>query len=68
MIFFTIVEFEKRYYLYIINMEYFLSLFIPKTVILETLRLHFGYLGYHFGDPGIQGVTQQALGGPGVDF
>ena len=22
----------------------------------------------HFGDPGIQGVTQQALGGPGVHF
>ena len=44
------------------------SLFIPKTVILETLRLHFGYLGHHFGDPGIQGVTQRALGGPGVDF
>ena len=26
-----------------------------------TLWLHFGYLGHHFGDPGIQGVTQQAL-------
>ena len=34
------------------------SLFICKTVILETLRLHFGYPGYHFGDPGIQGVTR----------
>ena len=26
-----------------------------KTVIRETFRLHFGYLGYHFGGPGIQG-------------
>ena len=33
-----------------------------------TLRLHFGYLGHHFGDPEIQGVTQRALGGPGIDF
>ena len=23
--------------------------------------LHFGYLGHHFGDPAIQGVTEQAL-------
>jgi len=27
-----------------------------------------GTLSDHFGDPGIQGVTQQALGGPGVHF
>ena len=34
-------------------------IFWCKTVILETSRLHFGYLGHHFGDPGIQGVTQR---------
>ena len=27
-----------------------------------------GTLGHHFGDPGVQAVTQQALGGPGVHF
>ena len=27
-----------------------------------------GTLSDHFGDPGIQGVTQQALGDPGVHF
>ena len=39
-------------------------LLTPKTVILETLRLHFGYPGHHFGDPGVQGDTQWALQTP----
>ena len=36
------------------------SLFIPKTVILETSRLHFGVLSDLFGDPGVHRDTKQA--------
>ena len=42
------------------------SLFVPKTVILETLRLQFGYPGDNFGDPGIQRDAQWTHWGPGV--
>ena len=44
------------------------SLFIPATVILQTLRLHFWYLGHHFGDLGIQGDTQWTPWGADLDF
>ena len=37
-------------------------------LILETLRLHSGYLGHHFGDPRVQGDTWQDTLGPDVDF
>ena len=50
------------------KVTYFRFLFVPKTDILESLRLHFGHLGHHFGDPGFQWVTQLPLGGPGVLF
>ena len=36
--------------------------------IWESLRLHFGTLSDHFGDPGVHGDSQQAPGGPGVNF
>ena len=42
--------------------------FIAKTYILETLRLHFGTLSDHFGDPGVHRDTQQAPRGPGLYF
>ena len=44
------------------------SLFIPATVILQTLRLHFWYLGHHFGDLGVQGDTQWTPWGADLDF
>ena len=39
-----------------------------EIVILETLRVFFGYLGHHFGDPGVQGDTQWTHWGPDVRF
>ena len=42
--------------------------FLSQTVILETLRFHFGTLSDHFGDPGVHRDTQQAPWGPGVHF
>ena len=42
--------------------------FYTKNCHFESLRLHCGYLGHHFGDPGIQGDTQWTHWGPGVKF
>ena len=42
--------------------------FSPETVILETLRLLFEYLGHHFGDTGVQWDTQWTHCGPDVRF
>ena len=39
-----------------------------KSVILETLKVIFGYLGHHFGDPGVQWDTQWTHCGPDVHF
>ena len=44
------------------------SFSLRKTVILETLRFLFGYLGHHFGDPGVQGDTQWTPWGPDLHF
>ena len=44
------------------------SLFQLKTVILGTLRILFGYLEHHFGDPGVRGDTQWTHCGPDVRF
>ena len=41
---------------------------VSKMLLWEQWGIDFGTPEHHFGDPGIQGVTQQALRGPGVHF